>query len=441
MFFSSDNGSLITESEYVIETIVQGLNFPTSITFDTSGNIYIAESGYSYGPVKVEGGGKIKRIDVRGNLSTVAENFEGPLTGIKWHKGKLYAITGSHFGKVYMFDGYGGRKVIVDGLPTGGDHYTSNIVFDNEDRMYFGSGTFTNSAVVGIDNFMMGWLAEHPDWHDIPPRDYVLTGNNYISLNPFSLSEPEIVKTGAFQPFGKLSVPGETVKGQFKANGVIYSALYDGKNLDKVADGLRNPYALGFSQEGKLLCIDQGYDARGSRPIANAPDPMWEIKKGGWYGWPDFVAGIPVNDKRFAPVNGEIPELVLKEHPPLSGELLATFEPHAAAMNFDMSYSPYFGYQGDVFVALFGSLAPMTGTVRNHPGHKIVRVNLEKGKYYDFVTAKDTDGHSVFRPIDVKFNMRGDTMFVLDFGRIDVSEAQMTPFAESGRLVRIRRRR
>lgn len=79
--------------------------------------------------------------------------------------------------------------------------------------MYFGNGTFTNSAVVGIDNFMAGWLPSYPDWHDIPPRDYILRGKNYKSLNPFEIDKYEFVSTGACHPFGVYSEPGEVVKG------------------------------------------------------------------------------------------------------------------------------------------------------------------------------------------------------------------------------------
>jgi glucose/arabinose dehydrogenase len=438
---------------YEMELVTSGFNFPTSITFDDQGNIYVGESGYSYGPAKVEGGGKIKKIDNEGNVTIIASGFRGPLTGVTWHRGYFYVAVGSNPGKIYRVDIDGNREILIDDLPTGGDHYTSNIIFDQNDNMYFGTGTFTNSAIVGMDNFMMGWLASHPEWHDIPPRDYILLGKNYRSLDPFNMEDPEFAFTGAFHPFGKTSSMHELVKGQLKANGVLYRARLDGTNLEQYANGLRNPFAINISPCGILYCIDQGFDARGSRPIANAPDPMYQIQPGGWYGWPDYVAGIPVVDPRFKPENGPSPEFVLADHPPVAERIVTTFEPHASACKFHFSNNPYFGYLGDAFVALFGALTPMTGTVTDHPGHRVVRVNMDTGEYYDFLTShhghnlenggerNEDGGHAAIRPIDVQFNPIGDSLYVLDFGRIDVNKAEMTPYAESGALWRIKKRK
>lgn len=434
--------SFTLETGYKIDLVTKGLTFPTSLTFDDRGNIYIGEAGFSYGPAKVGGGGKIKKLTPNGKISVIASGFEGPLTGVTWHKGYFYVIVGSYPGRLYRVDKSGNRRILVDGLPVGGDHYTSNIIFDSQDRMYFGTGTYTNSAVVGIDNFMMGWLPSHPDWHDIPPRDYVLRGNNYRSLNPFNFDEPDTVITGAFHQFGVPSVPGEIVKGRLKANGVIYRANIDGTGLEQYANGLRNPFAIGFTSDGKLICIDQGYDARGSRPIANAPDPMWEIKRGGWYGFPDFVAGIPVTHPMFKPGDEDIPEFVLANHPPVAGNLLATFEPHAAAMKFDFSKNPRFGFVNEAFVALFGALTPMTGTAPNHPGHRVVRVNFRSGIVQDFLVPTDGhgNGHPGIRPIEVRFSTDGGSLYVLDFGRMQVNDSEMIPWSESGTLWRIRRK-
>jgi glucose/arabinose dehydrogenase len=57
---------------------------------------------------------------------------------------------------------------------------------------------------------------------------------------------------------------------------------YDGSDLELVAWGLRNSYGLGFLLDGRLLAIDQGPDDRGSRPVGNAPDLLYEIHEGSW---------------------------------------------------------------------------------------------------------------------------------------------------------------
>ena len=56
-----------------------------------------------------------------------------------------------------------------------------------------------------------------------------------------------------------------------------------------MAWGLRNAYGLGFLPDGRLIATEQSADARGSRPIGNAPDALYVVEQGAWYGWPDFV--------------------------------------------------------------------------------------------------------------------------------------------------------
>lgn len=156
-----------------------GLTYPAGLTFDDRGNVYIAEAGYSYGPGKTEGQGRILKLAPDGAMDEVAKDFPGPLTGVTWHGGALYAAAGGFPGKIVRVDLDGSKQVlVVDGLRSGGDHYTGQIVFDRQGRMYFGVGTFTNSAVVGLDNFRFGWLPDQPYEHDVPFRTYVLRGEN-----------------------------------------------------------------------------------------------------------------------------------------------------------------------------------------------------------------------------------------------------------------------
>src|SRR5438132_1651573 len=81
----------------------------------------------------------------------------------------------------------------------------------------------------------------------------------------------------------------------------------DGSGLELVAWGLRNAYGLGFLPDGRLLATDQGADDRGSRPVGNAPDLLFEVREGAWYGWPDYIGGDPITDERYRPVRGPAP--------------------------------------------------------------------------------------------------------------------------------------
>ncbi|HEY8489286.1 MAG TPA: hypothetical protein VIL38_09465 [Thermaerobacter sp.] len=235
----------------------------------------------------------------------MASGFRPPVTGIAFLDGFLYVAEGGNPGRITRVAPDGSRQVIVDGLRSGADHFTGELVAGPDGRLYFGVGTATNSAVVGVDNFVFGWLPDLPSFHDVPARDLVLRGINFATVDPLASPVPggpllgTRAVTGAYHPFGEPSTPGEVVEGQLLANGAIYRVNPDGSGLEVFADGLRNPFGLGFAPDGRLLAIDQGYDARGSRPVFNALEPLWVIQRGGWYGWPDFVAGIPVTNPRF----------------------------------------------------------------------------------------------------------------------------------------------
>lgn len=111
----------------------------------------------------------------------------------------------------------------------------------------------------------------------------------------------------------------------------------------------------------RLLAIDQGADDRGSRPVGDAPDVLFEIKTGAWYGWPDFIAGAPITDDRFRPRRGPARRFLLANHnelpPPES--LLVEFPPHSAAVKFAI-VPPEHPSEGQLVVALFGDERHMT---------------------------------------------------------------------------------
>ncbi|MGE5589152.1 MAG: PQQ-dependent sugar dehydrogenase [Bacillota bacterium] len=432
------------EDGYRLEAVAVGLTYPAGLSFDSQGNVYIAEAGYSYGPAGTEGLGRILRLAPDGVMHEVAKDVPGPLTGVTWHRGALYAASGGFPGKIVRVDPDGSKQVLVDGLRSGGDHYTGKVVFDREGRMYFGVGTFTNSAVVGLDNFIFGWLPDHRYEHDVPARTYVLRGENYWSPDPFSLldREPRVVQTGGFKPLGVRSYPGEVVQGNLYANGVVYCAEADGSKLRVVADGMRNPFGLGFSPDGRFYALDQGYDERGSRPVVGAPDCLWEVAPGGWYGWPDYVAGIPVTDPRWVTKGAPPTAPLLAEHPPIAGRPVLELPNHSASTRFDFSLREAFGHAGEMFISQLGTGMPVTARGGGLPGFGVVRANLETGKVTPFLVSRNPTygGTGPQRPVDLKFDPSGEALYVLDFGTLSGNLAGIIPYALSGILWRVTRR-
>lgn len=428
---------------YRLEAVAAGFTYPTSVTFDAEGRVYVAEAGLSYGPARSEGGGRILRVNGDGTVTEVARGFRGPVTAITFRDGFFHVAEGAFPGRILRVGLDGSREVLVDNLRSGADHYTSDIAFGPDGRMYFAVGVATNSAVVGVDNFVFGWLPSMPQFHDIPARNITLRGVNFDTVNPLA---PQMlgtrVTTGAYKPFGESSQAGEVITGQLLATGVIYRANPDGSGLEVYADGVRNPFGLGFAPDGRLLAIDQGYDFRGSRPVANAPDPLWEIVQGGWYGWPDFVAGMPVTDPQFQ-AGPDFPPLepLLAEHPPLAGQPIVMFPPQSATMKFDFSRNPAFGFEGQLFAAMFGTGATATHPEARLTGFRVVRVNIDSREIDDFLVnlRPGAQGTGPERPVDVKFHPTGEAMYIVDFGHVDANAAGIIPFANSGILWRVTR--
>jgi len=426
---------------YHIEAVATGLTYPTGIVFDDQNRVYVVESGYAY--VDHYATPRIVRIEPGGKHVVVAsgERRHTPWTGADFYRGNFIVSEGGNPGRISRVTMDGQITPIVDGLPSKGDHHTDRPAVGPDGWIYFGAGAITNSGVVGEDNEIFGWLHAHPSLHDIPAQDIVLAGENFNSQDPRVPLPIARESTGAFKPFGHSSQPGEVIKGGLPATSAIMRVRPEGGPLQLVAWGIRNPFGITFAKTGQLYATEHGYDARGSRPIAKAPDYLWRIQQGRWYGFPDFSGDRPVTDSRFKPKEGPQPKFLMVSHPKIPPHPLAAFKPHAAAMGFDLGRTG-FGGAGEVYVALFGDVTPATGVVDAPAGFKVVRVNMASGAVHDFAVnraagpASKVGGGGLERPIDVKFDRTGREMYVLDFGVMTVPAAP-SPKRHTGILWRI----
>jgi glucose/arabinose dehydrogenase len=209
----------------------------------------------------------------------------------------------------------------------------------------------------------------------------------------------------------------------------------DGSDLELVAWGLRNAYGIGFLPDGRLLAIDQGADDRGSRPVANVPDMLFEVRKGAWYGWPDFVGDTSMTDPRYQPAHGPAPTFLLANHdelPPPEKPLLS-FPSHAAAAKFAVVPEDARAWAGQLFVALFGDEVPMTAPSGPRVGRSVMRVDPADWSLHPFVQDR------LSRPIDVCFNAAENALYILDFGNFEMRDnGAVEAAANSGRLWRCR---
>lgn len=301
---------------YKIEPVASDLTFPSAVTFDDAGDVYFIETGYSYGEVWKEP--KLIRLNADGTKTTIASGGKnGPWAGVVFHQGYFYVVEGGALegGKILRISKNGTMKVLTENLPSMGDHQTNGPAI-KDGYIYFGQGTATNSGVVGPDNADFGWLWRKKDFHDIPCKDIVLNGINYESDNVLTDEADDTVLTGPYSAFGQAVVSGQVIQGAVPCTGSVMRIPLEGGKPELVAWGLRNPYGLAFSEDGKLFITENGFDDRGSRPVWGAGDVLWEIKTGTWYGWPDFSEGKPIqNDEEFKPPGKHKVKPVLQKYP------------------------------------------------------------------------------------------------------------------------------
>ncbi len=431
---------------YVAEVVATGFNAPVHCCFDDAGFCYVVESGH-----KIESGPRILKVDTRSGsfetFYTIPKDgwvFTGAVTGACWLKGYLYVMDTD---KLLRIDKNGETQVLLSDLAGKGDHQSNHPVAGPDGKIYFGQGSATNCGVVGPDDFAYEWLPRFPDFCDVPAQDITLVGRNYKTHNVLG-DILESVYTGAYSPFGTPNVPNQLIKGSTKCSGAVLRCDPDGSHLEVIAWGLRNPYGVAFTPDGRLFATEHGMDERGSRYVVNDPDDFYEIHQGQWYGWPDFASGIRLDDPYWGEGgHGREPVLAqfLNPDPP---KPFASFESHSAANGFDFCRDGAFGFEGDAFVARFGKLVPITTVARAaYPaGFDVVRVDMKTGQIHNFAVNKRAGPgskllHGGFeRPSHCQFGPDG-ALYVVDFGVIHIAPEAggIRQQMESGTLWRIRR--
>ncbi len=414
---------------YAIEIIARGLTFPTDLTFDDEENIFVIEAGYSYGEVFTKP--KLIKIDSEGKTSVVFEGENnGPWTSVDFYKSNFYISEGGTLkgGRIIRIDKNGKAEILIDSLPSLGDHHTNGVIIGPDEKIYFGIGTATNSGVVGVDNFDFGWLKRNPQFYDIPCNDVKLSGKNFKSENP--LKDDGKVETGAFSSFGKKTSQNEIIKGKIPCSGAILRSSLNGENLELVAWGFRNPFGISFNNNDELFVTDNGFDERGSRPVWGTGDLFWKIENGLWYGWPDFSGDHKLHDV----------DQLLAEHPNQPPKPVAKLGVHSSSNGFDFSNNNEFGYLDQAFIAQFGDQAPTVGKVLSPVGFKVIRVDTKNGNIYDFAVNKGktnapasySGSGGLERPVAVKFSPDGKSLYIVDFGIMQMSDKGPMPKSETG---------
>lgn len=411
--------------------VADKLSFPTSLCFDDSGTAYVAESGLPWDGAGR--GGRVFKILEDGSKKLLAEDLKHPVNGLCYHKNSIIVSEGGFPGRISRLDLEGNRTTIIDDLPGLGNYHTNMVVVGDDDKIYFSQGALTNLGVIGMDAYELGWLGRLPHNCDKPGYSVVLNGQTFDTKNPLSENKDDRAQTGAFSDFGASYQPNTRLDAQLPATASIMSCDLDGQNLELVAWGIRNAYGLGFLPDGRLIATDQGSDDRGSRAIGRVPELMFEIKKGAWYGWPDFVGGKPVIDPSFAPTRGPKLEFLLSNHDelPEPEKPLLELPINSAATKFDCLPISHPDYPGQLIITLFGDEKPMTAPAGFKVGRNISRIDPSDWSHHPLPDLE------LDRPIDVKYNPIDDSIWIVDFGKFEMSDKGVESQKETGKVWKI----
>jgi glucose/arabinose dehydrogenase len=411
------------------DRLAEGLDFPTSAAFADDGTLYVAESGLPFGGARP--GGRIVRIGQDGSSTSVLEGLRAPVNGLAWHDGGFFISEGGFPGRISRWTPGGERHTVLDGLPGRGNYHLNMVAVGSDGWLYFSQGAMTNSGVVGLDAYDLAWLKQLPHPCDLPGLDITLAGEVFDTIDPFEAGQR--TATAAFSPFGDTSAPRAALSGQVPCTAAVLRCRPDGSELSLVAWGLRNAYGLGFLPDGRLLATDQGADDRGSRPIGNAPDALYVVEAGAWYGWPDFVCGRPVTDPAFRPQRGPQPRFILAGHEalPPPRRPVVEFAINAAATKF--AVLPEQGrWPGQLVVAMFGDEKPMTAPTGPRVGRGLLRIDPADWSQHALPAGPFE------RPIDVVATPDGQ-LLVVDFGHFEMlGERGLDATRGSGKVWKIK---
>jgi glucose/arabinose dehydrogenase len=404
------------------EVLAADLNFPTGLTFGDDGALYVSESGLPF--AGAPGGGRVWRIE-DGRRELLVGDLRPPVNGVTFHQGALYITEAGHPSRILRLDLDGGRReTVLEGFPGPGNYQTNMVAFGADGKLYFSQGAMTNTGVIGLDAYDLGWLQLLPHAHDVPGLEIAVAHAEFATDDPRAGGTGHAV-TGPFADFGTVHPEGTRIPAQLPCSSAVMRCDPDGQNLELVAWGLRNAFGLLFLRDGRLLATDQGADDRGSRPVGNIPELLYEVRKGCWYGWPDFVGGVPICDPRFAPENGEAPRFILANHDelPEPERPLAAFTAHVAATKLDEAPD------GRIVIAMFGDEVPMTAPSGPRVGRNLAVVDPVSW------AATFISTPALHRPLDVKFGPDG-RLYVLDFGHFEPARGSLRATPGSGSIQR-----
>lgn len=365
-----------------IEKVVGDLTYPTSITWDDQGQMYVAEAGGQFrtetapprilrveldhatevvnlarkgkdkaknkAESKVKAKGKAKsKAKLKARVNTKSEGVADPVVGLTWYKGEFYFThrdPQDRTGAISRVTSSGKVTRLISGLlDSRFGRQIADIEAGPDGLMYVGTSSAGSSAVIGPD--LAPFVKRSPDMHATACQDIVLTGENFETPDFRTPDPSDKTLTGAYVPFGTVTKPGQRITGTKKCGGAVlaFDPADPEKTLRTYAWGFGNVAGIGWNKvTGEMYVSAQGYDLRGPRPVKEEYDATYRVREGVWYGWPDFSAVLePLTYPKFEPPDDLQATVVLDGQP--QGKRLGFLIDHAASKLMVASGSLVFG--------------------------------------------------------------------------------------------------
>ena len=192
--------AIVLPDGYVIEQVVGGLTYPTSVTWDDDGIMYVAEAGGQF--LEEPPPSRILRVE-NGEATEFLDLFDAggtdPIGGMVWFDGNFYIThrdADDRSGAVSRVSPDGEVTQLFSGfVDSQSEHPLSDIQPGPDGRLCIGTGPAANSAVVGAD--IAAFVERSPELHTTPCQDITLVGANFETPD-FRTEDPsDTARTGA----------------------------------------------------------------------------------------------------------------------------------------------------------------------------------------------------------------------------------------------------